>query len=408
VLRYIRRRRRAFTILELLIVAGLIGLMGYAAWDAFFSGTKTTDTSSDFLSAMQGATILMEMIQEDVRQMAVLNERGCSLVPYTVLFSKHGKSIMFRKSSLTNTSGEMEGSSFTVVVYQLVEHATEPGCYTVRRVERTTDGRNLIGIGDVEDERTIKSLLVKDIRFDLMVKFEEAVGVRTFIRVSITATNLGAQRTEPRVYLMSNVFEATSPPFIHTKQGQVGFARRFLLSSIVPTNPVLPGKAFHEELPPSAWPEFFGKTEFDYVDKAGVMRDFPPTPGADAARNPFERNTFAAAPLRQQYIKSGVAYFENQLGPSFNGRILVSVNSRPTTNPKWSYGYSLDASNSAKDLITKQLNDALTKIIEERGEEGVEQMGHAIGVVLPPDPPPAPQDTVMISPAQAQRIAAGS
>lgn len=370
--------RRGVTILEMLMASALLGLFTLVAWQGYTGGTKETATSGDYLNAMQNAMVLMESIQEDVRQMAILNASGRPLIPSTLVFSPSGKAMMFRKSSFKNTDGEMAGASFTVVMYQMVKHPTIPGVFTIRRVERTTDGQNIPGTNRDEEDKIFKLLYLRDIRFDLLVMFGNMTNYRTFIRVSATATNAGEAKGEPRVYMITNMFEAISPEFIHNKPGQVGFARRFLLSPLTldPGYQVLPGEGYVRSLPPAEWTDFAGLGGLpDYLDTDGVMKNFPGAPTTSGA-NPFDAASFTAAPLRAKYIKTGCEYLDKVLGPYYRGRIPGQVLQRlpaGSTATPWVESFTLDAASTTP--VANQLNDVLQRMIA-RGPEAVEDLGH--------------------------------
>ena len=369
-------RRRALTLLEVLVAASLLGLFTIVAWQGYIGGVKETSTSGDYLNAMQNAMVLMESIQEDVRQMAILNSVGAYLVPFTIRFSPSGKAMMFRKSSFTNTDGEMAGASFTIVCYQMVKHPDIPGVFTIRRIERTTDGKPIPGTNREEDDKVFKLLYLRDIRFDLMVMFGAMTNYRTFIRVSATATNAGAAAADPRVHMITNMFETISPEYIQNKPGQVGFARRFLLSPVrmSPGQEVLPGNGYTAPLPPSEWTDFQGLGLPDFLDTDGLMKNLPGAPTASSA-DPFDAGSFSAAPLRTTYIKTGMDYLRGVLGPTYRGRIPGQVVQRnpPAGQTPWVEAYTLDCASTTP--VATQLNDVLTRVIA-RGPEAVEDLGH--------------------------------
>jgi prepilin-type N-terminal cleavage/methylation domain-containing protein len=401
-----RAQRSGFTMLEMLVSLGIFALLAFAAWEIYIGGTKQTASASEHLTAMQSAMILMESIQEDVRQISLLNKYAMPLVPFSMLFSTNGKSFMMRRSTLKDTRGSEIGSSFTVVVYQLLRHPSLPGAFAIRRLERTTDGRPLPTTGREEEEKAFRSLVLQDVRFDFVVRLEN-MAYRTFIRVSVTAANTTAGARDAKVFFISNVFEISSPEFIHNEPGSPGFARRFVMSNrwnLGATNAVKPGDGYFDVLPPTSWPDFSLFSPFrDYLD-GSAPTDFP-TAVTAAAIEPF-RTTGATSgtgypPLRRAFLTSSVRYMENLLSKDFRGRITGAIASPPRVAPPWTEPFSFNATWSTTQPLVAQVDELLRRVIP-RGKEAVAEMGHTFYAQVPPSRP-----DMMISTDQAQLIVDG-
>lgn len=371
--------RRAFTILEMIVACAILAVISIGIWDAYLGGMKQMDTAGEALTAIQSSVILMEAIQQDVRQLAVLNEPGFPLIPNSLLFSTTGRSVMLRKGSIANYNGEMLGSSFTVVVYQLVEHPTVPGAFSIRRVERNTAGALVTDPTMAGNDTVFRSLCLRDIKFDFLLRLEDAYSYRMFVRVSITAVNTGPDQDPNRLYFISNLFEAAAPEFIHNGLGQVGFARRFLVSNKynMGANQVLPPSGFWTTLPPSNLIEFDPLR--DYVDKNGAQRDLPPPPAAIVA-DPFD--TGSVGTPRDNLLSTSTDYLARLVGSTadqpFRGRFLGQVMSRTGVTPAWVEGFAIDTTNTATQTVRQQLTELLTRVIP-RGREAVEDFGHLLG-----------------------------
>ena len=336
------------------------------------------------------------------------------LVGYSMVFSTNGKSFMLRKSSPNDPlTKEMSGSSFTVVTYQLVEHPTIKNCFSVRRMERMPDGTPLPS-GSESDDRVFKSLLLRDMKFDMIVRLEQMSGAnlapfRTFVRVSVTSANYGAQGEDPRVYFLSNLFEVASPEFIHNRTGQVGFARRFIISKWN-VGEVLPGIGYQEFLPPQEWADIGSFSPFkDYVDKSGVPQDMP-VPPATGVANPFDVVTLPLPPLRYTFVKTGTDYLSNLVGKDYHGRILGQITPRtstPGTPPAWVVPISLDVTPNATQPVMAQLNNAVGAAMG-KGYEAVEDLGHTIfATAYEPGTRPDGSVSAMVTDTDAKDIIAG-
>jgi prepilin-type N-terminal cleavage/methylation domain-containing protein len=404
-------RASGFTLLELVLCVALMGVMSYAAWDSYTSGLKQTAASSESLSAGQNALILMESMQEDVRQMSILNMQKktppeplfASLVPYSMYFSTNGKSFMLRKSTLADTSGEMSGSSFSVVIYRLMRRpGLPPGVYTVKRVERSTDGNPIVSTGRENDETLFRSVFVRDIQFDLVVRLEGMVAYQTFVRVSINAVNTGDAQRDDRTYFISNLFNVTAPEFVYNRPdtGEVGFARRFPFSlRFSPTQEVVPGRGFYGELPPPAFPEF---REFkDYIDGDGTERDIA-IPQTASVAEPFAGD--ASGPAKRSFFcNSARDYVKSLVGEQFKGRVIGQIVARttsPTQTPAWVEPYSFDATKFTSQAVAIQIDRALGRMIPH-GEEAVQDLGHTLRARA------SSASTFLITTPEAQAIVGG-
>lgn len=375
-----RRRpiRAAFTLLELLMCVSLLSVITYSIWDSYRSGLRQNDAAGDSMSASQNAMVLMESMQEDVRQIAILNMQkktapgafSPSLIPYSMFFSTNGKSLMLRKSTLTDSSGEMNGSSFSVVTYSLLRRSDLPaGVYTVRRLERAVNGT-------VIDDTLFRSVFVRDIQFDLVVRLDGMTAYQTFVRVSITAVNSGLAQRDDRAYYISNLFNITAPEFVHNRpdSGEIGFARRFPYSLVFAPSgnvEIVGGSGFYGELPPPGFPEFAGFK--DYVDIDGIAKDMA-VPAAGT--NPFVGE--ATGPnKRVYYCKSGRDYLKDLAGQFFRGRITGQIVSRPGVLPTWVEPFSFDTTRFATESVATQVNASLGNMIA-RGPAAVQDLGHTI------------------------------
>jgi prepilin-type N-terminal cleavage/methylation domain-containing protein len=395
-------KRRAFTLLEMVVAVALFAVISIGIWNAYTNGMKQSNAAGEALTAIQSSVILMEAIQNDLRQMAVLNEPGYPLIPNSVKFSTNGKSIMLRKASITNYDGEMLGSSFTLVVYQLVQHPTIPGAFTMRRIERNTAGALVTDPTQAGNDTVFRSLILKDCKFDFLLRLEDAYSYRMFVRVSITAVNTGADQNDNRLYFVSNLFEAASPEFIHNSVGQVGFARRFLVDTLYSfgANEVKNPSGYWTQLPPPNIPDF--NPFKDYVDLTGSPQDTPPPPAA-VVSDPFDSGGQGSP--RDNLLYYSTEYLGKLVGTDpadpFRGRILGQVMSRPGVTPVWVEPFAIDTTAQATQDVRTQLNELLGRIIP-RGREAVEDMGHLMGAKV------CPNKGFMIDDTDAQAVIANS
>ena len=373
-------KRRGFTVLELVIATAIFALIGIGVYEAYVGGMKQTNATGEALSAIQSATVLMEAIQQDVRQLAVLNEPNHPLIPYSIVFSTNGKSIMIRKGSMTSYTGEMVGSSFTIVAYQLVQHPTVPGAFTIRRVERNPAGALVTDPTMQGNDTVFRSLCLKDTKFDFLIRLEDAYSYRMFIRVSLTTQNTGADQDTSRLYFISNLFEAASPEFIHNSIGSVGFARRYLVDTkwTLGTNQVMPPSGYLAKLPPASMTEF-QPLFHDYVDTAGNPQDVPPPPAAIVS-DPFDEG--AGGSPRDTLLQGAVEYLAKLVGSApdsvFRGRILGQISSAAGETPAWVEPFGIDTTSSATTDVRTQLTELLGRIVPH-GKEAVKEMCHIFG-----------------------------
>lgn len=370
------RRTGGFSLLEVLVAGGLLALLLSSAFQLYRGGNLQSRQSTEQLSSMQNALLMMSALEEDCRQITVLNRRGYSMVPFTLLFSTNRKSLMMRTSSMTDTDGNAGGSSFTVVIYQLERHATVPGTYTMRRLERTTDGRLLPGTDRVEEDKAFRALPIVDIRYDMVVRMED-LAYRTYLRASLTAVDTSADPRNPRVFALSRVFEIQNPEFIHSEPAregeppQPGFARRFFQSNrwnVGAGGVVRPGEGYLDVLPPSSWPDaaLYGPFR-DYMDgKEPKDFDVPPS----TAPNAFDVKDLALPTVRRQFVATAVGYIQDLVSKDFEGRITGAV-----TGPDWTERYAFEIGPQAKKQVAAQMNDLLTRLIP-RGPEAILELGH--------------------------------
>jgi prepilin-type N-terminal cleavage/methylation domain-containing protein len=403
------RRGLGYTLLEMVMVLVILAILVFSVYSALRAGQAGATTSTEHLTAMQSALILMESVAEDCRQICILNEFGMPLMPYSLAFSTNGKSFMMRKSSRNAEEKDNLGSAFTVVVYQLVRNRKYDGVFTIRRLERTTDGRPLPGIGREEDEKAFDSLLLKDIRFDFVVKLEN-MSSRTYVRVSLTAVNTGVVNgRDPKLYFVSNLFEIASPEFIHSRPGQVGFAQRFIISNkwVLGSPFVKAGDGFYEPLPPTGWPDSQQFDPFnDYLDVDGTTKNFPVPQMRDVVR-PFDTKSVKLPGLRDEFCTNAVRYLQEVLSKDFRGKIMGQVLGPGPAGvpPPWAEAFSFDASATVTQTLKVQVNNLLVRVMKH-GAEGVEEMGHTIltQIKRPTECDAVEAPPSMISTCQAQAI----
>ena len=393
-------KRSAFTVLELLFAMILFAVMSFAVWEAYVGGNKQLNASGEGLSAIQNSMLLMESFQQDFRQLAVLSQKDVPIIPVSLYFSTNGKSIMLRKSAKADTNGKMQGSAFTVVVYQLVKHPTLTGVYTMHRLERTSDGTNLLTAGSDSDERDFRSLLIKDVRFDMIVRLDDANVYRMFVRVSLTCVNTSGDQGDQqgRIYFISNLFQAASPEFILNQgPGNPGFSRRFLLDgNFVLTEDVLPGSGYVNRLPPTpvsvggvaipGWPDSANYLPFrDFFTESGgnlsPAGDFP-NPPAGTVADPFDSSVATSGgPSRETLCQTATDSMAALVGDQvqkFRGRIEGNVPDPDNTPPQWNEGFVLDSTTLATKTIKAQVNDALTRICAHNSKRAVELYAHLL------------------------------
>lgn len=396
-------RRIGFTLLELMVAALVLVLMTMISWELLRGGLLQTTTSSEHLSSIQSAMILMESIQEDCRQIAVLNEGGgvsltAPLLHHSLEFSKNGKSIMFRKSSRTNARGDDgAGSAFTVVVYQLVKRMEKQDSYSIRRLEKLASGAAAPSAARNADHRTFASLMLKDIRWDFVTRLEGMGLFRTFLRVSLTvvndAPNAGQNPDDtrnPKYFFLSNVFEIESPEPIHgTPAFPGGFAQNFVKSNkwvFTPETVIKSGDGYMGRLPPGSWPNMARDwTDWDYVEgENGPARSFPLPATPAALDDPFDPGGFAAPQIRREFVTSSTGFLKEILTTDFRGRVTGKISGRSPRGvpPPWTEPYTIDCSDEAKENVAQQINKVLDRIIPH-GAEAVCEMGHALRAVMP-------------------------
>lgn len=426
-------KKRGFTLLELMVAMLILGMMTFASWQMLHGGLGSSQSASEYLSAIQNAMLLMESIQEDCRQIAILNEGGgntvtAPLLHYSLEFSKNAKSCMFRKSARTDAKGiENAGSAFTVVAYQLVKRPELQDAYTVRRIERSADGTAVPATGRSAEERAFKALVLKDIRWDFVTRLEGMATFRTFLRVSLTVVNtaLAANATpgprDPKYYFLSNVFELESPEPLHsTLTFPAGFARKFIRSrhNLTPNTTVTAGKGYLDVLPPTTFGDRTANwLTWDYWDPStNSAKDFP-TQVTAAGVDPFDTANLQAPQIRKEFVQSSVDFLKEILSGDFRGRVTGKVAGRAPARgqpPPWIQSYSFDCSETAKEPLAKQIDDVLGKVIP-RGATGVAEMGHAFRATVPTAraqrPPPAnllgSVAAIMITTDQAQLLVEG-
>lgn len=426
-------RRAAFTLLELMISMLVLGMMSFASWQLMRGGLLETSSASEYLSAIQNAMLLMENIQEDCRQIAILNEGGgntvtAPLLHYSLEFSKNAKSCMFRKSSRADARNQTDaGSAFTVVVYQLVKRPEYGDAYTIRRLEKSADGAAVVGANRAQDDKAFKALVLKDIRWDFVTRLEGMATFRTFLRVSLTVVNtaLAANATpsprDPKYYFLSNVFELESPEPLHsTLAFPAGFARKFIRSkhNIKNGTNITAGKGYLDILPPTSFGDRATNwVAWDYYDPtSNSAKDFP-TATTAAGDDPFDTASAAGPQIRKEFIMSSVEYLKEILSGDFRGRVTGKVSGRAPGRgqpPPWTLPYSFDCSESAKEPLAKQINDVLEKVIP-KGAEAVAEMGHAFRAAVPTaraQKPPPPNllgsvGAIMITTDQARLLVEG-
>jgi len=384
-------RRKGFTVLELLISLAIFTVFSLGLWFAYTGGMRQTNTAGEALSAVQSAVVLMESMQEDIRQLAVQNEPGFPLVPNSLKFSTYGKSFMLRKGALTDSNGQMLGSAFTVVVYQLQENPAVPGTYTIRRLERNTRGTPITGADLDANERVFRTLLLRDSKFDLIVRLEAMNTYRMFVRASVTAVNSGTDQNDQRTYFVSNLFEAASPEFIHNQADpstgavSTGFARRFPISSRWGQPPlpgaVKSGPGFTAPLPPDSWPDFGQFSPFhDYVDAGGTPRDVA-APPAPIVADPFDTSQASGGgPLTETLMTSCTEALATMVGSNpgepFRGRIvgsLVAPDNPPSFPP---LPFAFDSTGLATTPVKAQIYQFLRTSVVTQGAVAVQEMGH--------------------------------
>jgi Tfp pilus assembly protein FimT len=406
-------RRYGFTILELMIAALILAMMTFASWELLRGGLLQTSTTSDHLSAIQSAMLLMESIQEDCRQIVIRNEGGgtdltstapgggtivAPLLHYSLEFSKNQKSVMFRKSSRADFGGsESSGSAFTVVVYQLVKRADKQDAFSIRRLEKSADGR-VVATGRAADDKAFRNLILKDIRWDFVTRLDGMATYRTFLRCSLTVVNDApdagknpADSKNPKFFFISNVFEVESPEPLHsTERFPGGFARPFVQSNkwrLAPnTPPITAGKGYSGYLPP---PNFGDRqkdwTRWDYLDSDGKAKDFASgATGAPPGTNPFTDTNVAAPQIRKEFVESSTKFIAAILSEDFRGRVEGRIAGRAARGspPPWTQKFALDCSDNAKESVAVQINKILDLIIP-RGPEAVAEMGHAFRAIVP-------------------------
>ena len=427
------KRRFGFTLIEMMISILILAMMTFASWQLMRGGLLEQSTTSEYLSAIQNAMLLMESIQEDCRQVAILNEGGGStvtapLLHYSLEFSKNAKSCMFRKSSRQDAKGnENAGSAFSVVAYQLVKRPELVDAYTIRRIERSADGSVITPPGRQADDKAFKALVLKDIRWDFVTRLEGMATFRTFLRVSLTVVNtaLAAGATpgprDPKYFFLSNVFELESPEPLHsTLAFPAGFARKFIRSkhNLTPNTNVTAGKGYLDILPPTTFGDrAVNWVSWDYWDpSSNSAKDFP-TAVTVAGLDPFDTSNVTDPPIRKEFIMSSVDYLKEILSGDFRGRVTGKVAGRAPGRgqpPPWIMPFSFDCSETAKDPLAKQIDDVLTKVIP-KGATGVAEMGHAFRAAVPTaraqKPPPAnllgSVAAIMITTDQAQLVVDG-
>jgi len=139
--------QRGFTVVETLVGVVILSVLFYVVADMVHVSGRQTNQVQRHSAAMQNAYILMETLQHDLKQLAILPGRGFPLFHYSLVLSTHGKSLRMRRSSEASNLG----STFTIVTYQLTERVGEPGFYSFVRSEKTPEGVRLPNEKDEPD-----------------------------------------------------------------------------------------------------------------------------------------------------------------------------------------------------------------------------------------------------------------
>lgn len=372
--------RRAFTILELVVAVGMMGMLSGAAWNLMSGGAKALSSAGDHQVALRNALILTTSLDQDFRAAAVLNARreyqqSLPASPHSVVLSASRTSVRLRVSAPIESLDADPASRYTIVTYQLVEHKEKKGRFVIRREEHTASGKTIPGDRTARRSHTFEDLTLSGMRLR-MVAWLGPLEWRQFVTMSLTAVEGQTPQGAPREHSITRQFDVAVPPPPHgSAGGPKGFAMDFPASAMAGQLAGgfdlvgRPGNTEPLEVPPDA------------VDRRGRPVELDPEQEAGTVTDPFERLEPAAGPLKSQFLHAAMEKLEGAVGATYRGAICGQLAD--------DFRFRLDCSESATKPLITQL-DELIERVRPRGPAMMVQLLHRMqmetfpGSELPP------------------------
>lgn len=383
--------RRAFSLLELVVVVAIMGLFSGAMWHVFRGGVRQLATAGDHQVALRNALVLTTALDHDLRAVAVLNQRReyqqpYPLSPQSIVFSPARTSMRLRVSAPIESLDADPASRFLLVTYQLVESGTKPGMYALRREERTASGSQLPGDRTSLRSHTFEDLTLAGLRFRF-VAWLGPLEWRQFITLHLAATEGQTPQGQPRTHSITRQFDIPVPPPPHgSAGGPRGFALDFPPSALAGKLSggmdivARPGNLEPLEAPPDA------------LDRRGQPVTLPPEAPPGPVSDPFARLELPAPPLKSLFLHAALDRLEGVLGAGYRGAICGHITGTgPVQLPAGAADlrFRLDASESCLKPLIQQI-DGLFEKAKLRGPAGMLQLANRFQMEAIPgsDKPP--------------------
>lgn len=343
--------RRAFTLLELLVVVAVLGVFAGAAWGLMRGGVRGLTISGEHQVALRNALILTTGLAQDFRAIAVLNERREYQSPYpvapqSIVLSPARTSVRMRVSTPIESLDADPSSRFTIVTWQLCMR-DGPGTFTMRREERTASARPLPGERTDRRSHTFEDLPLSGMRLHF-VAWLGPLEWRQFVTLSLTAGEGQVGDAPSRDHRIIRQFDVGVPPPPHgSAGGPRGFALDFPPSALAGqlSGGVdivgRPGNTDALEAPPDA------------VDRNGTPFALPPELPVGPVADPFARVEIKAGPLRSQFLQTALDRLEAAVGAGYRGALCGAVDDAR---------FRLDASEASTKPVIVQLDELIDRL----------------------------------------------
>ncbi len=182
------RTQRGYTLVELMVVAGIMGLVIMSMYSLYLNTAKTSSTTEEVIEVQQNLRIALEQMKKDMRMAGFLVPTGApfSSAPMT--------------PSDDNGDGDcVDGGEFCLTI----QTATSFGVAT--RINLGTGGilsiADTIGAATPQDFTVILSSMVDQFSVDDSVRFIRPGDANAVKNATVTATVSSVDRTVPRVSL---------------------------------------------------------------------------------------------------------------------------------------------------------------------------------------------------------------
>jgi len=341
--------RGAFSMMEILVVALLMGVFSFACWQLFGGGMRQLAGTADHQAALRNALLFTTALSQDLRAVAVLNERRDYQQPfpvslYSLALSPNRTSLRMRMSAPLDALDADPASRFTIVTYQLVENPDRHGTYQVRRDERTASGANLPGTRSATRSHTFEDLTMGEVRYHFVAELGE-LEWRQFVMVRVKAVEGQAQsQTGVKAQQITRQFEVAIPPPPHgSAGGPKGFAADFpagtLAGQLAGSQDIVARPGNLEALQPPS----------DAVDRRGQPVTLEPESPPSGLADPFARQEIATTPMRSVFLQAALDRLEAAVGAGYRGSLCGAA-------------LRLDASETAQKPLIVQLDAIFDKV----------------------------------------------